>query len=232
MTFTQTDRIAIVLANRRFLYEFFQHIFGKEPNNKLIEIITSEHTIEAFRLFLNDNNCKYESYFELLKELKQEFNNNHEVTIDKLRGEYTNLMIGPNKLPAPPWESVYTTKERTLFQLSTLEVRRKYLKYHFLPENYPYVADDHLAIELDFMSNLAKFAIDAFEAGQLDEMKKVLSDQKKFLDEHLLCWTGNFSEQIQTSKTNYFYPYTAKLMDQILRTDSLILDELILLMNN
>lgn len=227
MTTAQIDGMTIVLANRRYLYELFQHLFGQEPNNKLMEIVTSEHTIEGLSLFLNDNNFLNESYFELLRELKQQIENNQDFTIDKLRCEYTNLMIGPNKLPAPPWESVYITKERTLFQQSTLEVRHKYLEYQFLPENYPNEADDHLAIELDFMSKLAKFAISAFESGKMDEMKKVLIDQKQFLDEHLLSWTKEFSEQIQNSKTHYFYPQTAKLMDQILRTDSVILDELI-----
>lgn len=230
MTTAQTDGITIVLSTRRYLYELFQHLFGQEPNIELMEIVTNKHTIEALSLFLNDNNFIYESYCELLRELKQELNNNHEVTIDKLRCEYTNLFIGPNKLPAPPWESVYIMKERILFQQSTLEVRRKYLEYHFLPESYPCEADDHLAIELDFMSKLAEFAINAFDDGKMDEMKKVLLDQKHFLDEHLLNWTRDFSEQIQNSKTHYFYPYTAKLMDLILKTDSVILDELISLM--
>ncbi|MEI3231097.1 MAG: molecular chaperone TorD family protein, partial [Gordonibacter pamelaeae] len=48
--------------------------------------------------------------------------------LGQLRSVYTKLFIGPAKLPAPPWESVYATGGRPLlFQESTLAVRRRLL---------------------------------------------------------------------------------------------------------
>ncbi|MCB8816455.1 molecular chaperone TorD family protein [Desulfosporosinus shakirovi] len=74
--------------------------------------------------------------------------------------EYTRLFIGPTKLPVPPWESVYVSKERLLFQESSLKVRQRqcYLNYNFLPAKYRSEADDHIALELDFMYNLSSLA--------------------------------------------------------------------------
>jgi TorA maturation chaperone TorD len=88
-------------------------------------------------------------YQALLADLKRAVALEAEAVLARLKSEYTALMIGPAKLPAPPWESAYLTRERIIFQESTLKVRRAYQKYQFLPANYPYEADDHLALELD-----------------------------------------------------------------------------------
>lgn len=224
---TQNDGIAIFLANRHYLYELLQHIFGHEPNYELIEIAVSEHTQETLKLLLDEDEHKLDDYLALLAEVKQGILTDSTGMVDKLNSEYTYLLIGPNKLPAPPWESVYLNEERTIFQESTLRVRSSYLKYQFLPENYPREADDHLALELDFMSHLAKLALERFEDEDIEEVKRVLSDQKGFLEEHLLIWIGSFAKQMQLSKTYFFYPKMALLAEQVLKMDAAALEEII-----
>ncbi|MBP1759719.1 MAG: cytoplasmic chaperone TorD family protein [Firmicutes bacterium] len=226
----QNEGIAILLANRCFLYKLLQRIFGDEPNAELMEIALSQHTQEALQLLLNEDEQQFDTYFELLTQLRQALEDDAEITLDKLKDEYTYLLIGPNKLPAPPWESVYLTKERTIFQESTLNVRRIYLGYNFLPANYPHEADDHLALELDFMAHLAELTQGCFEEEKTEEIKKLLLDQKAFLDEHLLVWIGDFAKQIQQGKTQYFYPQIAELMEQVLIIDAAVLDEILSLM--
>lgn len=223
---TYNDGIAIFLANRHYLYGLLQHIFGHEPSLELMEIAVSVHTQEALRLVLDEDEDKLESYLAVLAELKQGIFTDPDGTLDKLKGEYTYLLLGPNKLPAPPWESVYLTEERTIFQESTLKVRQAYLNYQFLPANYPHEADDHLALELDFMSQLAKLAQERLEEGNIEEVKQLLSDQKAFLEDHLLVWIGDFAEQIQSSKTHFLYPQLAALTEQVLKIDTAALDEL------
>jgi len=227
---TQNDGIAIVLANRHYVYELLQHIFGHEPGKELLEIITNKHTQEALELLLDEGNNDLNAYLAFLEELQQAISVDVEATLDKLKNEYTCLMIGPNKLPAPPWESVYLSKERTIFQESTLKVRQAYLKYQFLPANYPHEADDHIALELDFMAHLAKLSLERFEEENIEEAKRLLSDQKAFLEKHLLVWIGDYAKEIQLSKTHYFYPQTAELTEQVLKIDAAVLDELISLL--
>ncbi len=223
----QNDGIAIFLANRHYLYELLQHIFGHEPNYELIEIVVSEHTQEALKLLLGEDIHKLDDYLAVLAEVKQGILTDSTGMIDKLKSEYTYLLLGPNKLPAPPWESVYLNEERTIFQESTLRVRSSYLEYQFLPANYPKEADDHLALELDFMGHLSNLALERFEDENIEEVKRVLSDQKAFLEEHLLIWIGSFAEQIQLSKTHFFYPQMALLTEQVLKMDAAALEELI-----
>jgi len=223
---TQNDGIAILLANRSYLYTLLQRIFGDEPNQELLEIVTNQHTQESLRLLEDEERKTFNTTLDLLKDLKQDLITDFERTLDMLKSEYTVLLIGPNKLPAPPWESVYITKERTLFQESTLKVRRVYLKYNFLPAKYPQEADDHIALELDFMANLAGLTLTGFEEERIAEVRKLLYDQKVFLEEHLLVWIGDFSEQIQQGKTQYFYPQMAKLVEQMLRIDMTLVKEI------
>jgi len=226
----QNEGIAILFANRYYLYKLLHRIFGDEPNSELMEIATNQHTQEALQLLLNEDEHQFDAYFELLTQLRQVMGDDSAGTLDKLKGEYTYLLIGPNKLPAPPWESVYITKDRTIFQESTLKVRRIYLGYNFLPANYPHEADDHIALELDFMAHLAGLAQDCFEEEKTEEVKKLLLDQKAFLDEHLLVWIGEFAEQIKQGKTQYFYPQMAALTEQLLKLDAAVLDEVLSLM--
>lgn len=237
---TQNDQIAIILANRYFLYDLFQHVFSHESSMALVEIVIGEHTQEALGLLFADENDDHESqpeivaykaYLELVAELKQALDREPEGTLEKLKSEYTYLLIGPNKLPAPPWESVYLTKERLIFQESTLKVRQKYLKYHFLPANYPHEADDHIAFELDFMGRLAKSTYESFDNSNVEDMKNLLSDQKAFLEEDLLVWIGDFANEIQKSRTHYFYPQIAALVHEFLKIDREILDEVISMFN-
>lgn len=224
---TEFDNITIILASRCFQYQFLQKIFGNEPSLELIEIGVREHTKEALELLLDETDHRFKDYLALLAGLKQELALDAPATLSKLKDEYARLFIGPNTLPAPPWESVYISNERTLFQPNTLEVRRIYAEYNFLPGNYPHEADDHLALELDFMHNLARMAQTFCEEGNNGQAKKVLGIQKGFLEQHLLNWIGDFVSDIQKSKTRHLYPQTAVVAEQVLILDREILDELV-----
>jgi len=222
----ENDSIAIILANRQYVYTLLQRIFGNEPSKESLTVIIGEQTKEYLELFFDHDDDTFRDFLSLLEELKQSVSVNTDETLDKLQREYTHLMIGPNKLPAPPWESVYRSEARVIFQESTLIVRRAYLNYNFLPANYPHEADDHIALELDFMAHLAKLLLESFEENQIEEVKKLLADQKSFLEEHLLTWVGQFAEQIQNSKTHYFYPQIAEMTHQFLQIDAEIINEL------
>lgn len=226
----QNDGIAILLANRHYLYGLLQRIFGNEPSSQLIEAATSDHSRDALRLWLNEDESDFSDYLSLLSDVGVDFAKDREKVMDQLKSEYTYLFIGPNKLPAPPWESVYLSEERTIFQESTLKVRRAYLEYQFLPSNYPHEADDHLAMELDFMVHLSKMAFECFEEENYEEVKKILTSQKKFLKEHLLLWIKDFAQAIQNSKTHYFYPPVASLTEKILFSDDAVLQDVLSVM--
>ena len=225
ITAERNDEIAIVLAGRNYIYRVLKNVFGQEPDLQLLESVTSDFTGEVLDLML-DEEC-FALYKEVTAHLHKALSLGSEEALDRIKSEYVYLMLGPGKLPAPPWESVYVSKARVLFQESTLKVRQAYLEYQFLPVAYPHVADDHIAIEMDFMAQLGQMCQESFENDDVQGLQKILTDQKSFLENHLLVWIGDFAEQIKSSKTHHFYPQMASLAKHITYADRTAIDELL-----
>lgn len=223
----QHEAISILLTGRCYLYPLLQAVFGREPDAALLDAVTGEYTRDVLDLFSVEEGGALAGHLALFATLRHEGEVDLAGLLDRLCDEYTRLLIGPGKVPAPPWESVYLSKDRLLFQESTLKVRRAYQAYGLLPAEYPRVADDHLAMELGFMAHLARISEERFDADDTQGFVQVLTDQKAFLDDHLLKWIGTFAEKMQESKTNLFYPQMAQLAERAITFDRAILEELL-----
>ena len=117
--------------------------------------------------------------------------------LDAWKAEYTRLFVGPAALPAPPWESVYTSHGRLVMQPSTLEVRSAYHKCGFEPALCRRVPDDHVALELDFMAALAKEALEARQRADAKGARDALAASAQFLQEHLGVWVQEFADALR-----------------------------------
>ena len=218
---SKQEGIAVLLASRTYLYRLLQSLFGNEPTLKGIEILNSDYTETALSLLTLEKSSS------LLRSFSELWEQNQEKLLEQAGSEYTRLFIGPTKLPAPPWESVYVTEERLIFQESTLRVRQCYLKYNFLPAHYRSEADDHIALELDFMYNLCSIAETAFQAEDMSQVAEVLLDQKAFLEEHLLVWTPQYIKDLQAATSHPLYQGLAFLLDDFLKTDFAVIEEIL-----
>ena len=208
----------LLLCNRLFLYSLLHKLFGREPDEELLNILTEEHTGEAFALLSEEEKDIMDRTAAFLKEVREEKQN--PAFLEEAKDEYTRLFIGPVSLVAPPWESVYGQKDAMLFQESTLEVRNTYRQYGLIPEGYPHVADDSLALELHFMALLAQRGLDAFYAGKNDDLTADLTGSSDFLKKHLLVWVPKFLERMKGAKTNILYPQMCLVLDEFLRKDA------------
>ena len=203
------EAVELLLSNR---------LFGREPDEELLNILTDEHTGEAFGLLSEEEKDIMDRTAVFLGEIREEKQN--PAFLEEAKDEYTRLFIGPMSLVAPPWESVYGQKDAMLFQESTLEVRNTYRQYGLIPEGYPHVADDSLALELHFMALLAQRGLDAFYAGKNDELTADLTGSSDFLKKHLLVWVPKFLERMKGAKTNILYPQMCLVLDEFLRKDA------------
>lgn len=215
----------LLLCNRLFLYSLLHKLFGREPDEELLNILTDEHTGEAFALLSEEEKDIMDRTAAFLKEIREEKQN--PAFLEEAKDEYTRLFIGPVSLVAPPWESVYGQKDAMLFQESTLEVRNTYRQFGLIPEGYPRVADDSLALELHFMALLAQRGLDAFYAGKYDELAADLSGSADFLKKHLLVWVPKFLERMKGAKSNILYPQMCLALDEFLRKDAGTVSEIL-----
>lgn len=215
--------IELLLVNRQFCYSLLYHAFGREPDAAFMSLLLAENTEENFALLGGETLECVPAFLCSLREKAEDSG-----FLDQVRAEYMRLFVGPDRLPAPPWESVYLGEDGTLFQLSTLEVRNCYRSFGLLPEEYPRVADDSLALELGFMSTLASWATDAFRQNQTEELKKYLEGSEEFLRKHLLRWIPKFLERLSKAcSEGILYPKLCRILDVFLKKDELVLKEIL-----
>jgi TorA maturation chaperone TorD len=223
MTEEQKSTVEILLANRLYVYSLLYKVLAREPDAELLNLLTAESAGEAFALLGSEEDtlAKVPAFFTQLRgELSDEF-------ISEARNEFTRLFIGPIKLVAPPWESVYIGKETMLFQESTLAVRRFYQSYGLQPEGYPRVADDSLALELAFMSKMAERACNAFEQDKREDLISALNGSCEFLTKHMLVWIPKFLERMNESPSNVLYPQMCLILSAFISADKDVLTELL-----
>jgi len=128
-----------------------------------------------------------------------------DVALETLQAEYTRLFIGPGPVVAPPWESVYVSEERLLFQRETFQVRAWYARFDLTVPNLHREPDDHIGLELSFVAHLAELALRAIQAQEQERFQEALEAQRRFLAEHLLRWGPGWCSSVEAASANEFY---------------------------
>lgn len=126
-------------------------------------------------------------------------------TFERLVSDYTRLFIGPGKVMAPPWESVVLSQDHLTFQEQTLRVREWYRKFGLQTVRLYSEPDDHLGLELAFLSHLAQLALEASDRGDQTAYASYLQAQHDFLREHALKWVPLWTELVlQHAQTDFW----------------------------
>ncbi len=198
-----TEDIAFVLDVRSFLYQLFRRVLGEEPDAEMVSAAASPATEDALGFYLGEESGRGREFVRQATQLLEAPAAGDVApvaspdAVDSLRGEYTRLFIGPQRLEAQPWESVYLSDDNLLFQESTLEVRRAYLSEGLLPAEYPHVADDHIALELAFLACLSKRLDD--KGTSRGQAHRLVCVQRDFLDNHLLRWVRDYADRMRAA---------------------------------
>ena len=211
------EAFEVILTNRAFLYMLFYKTFGREPDAAYLDVLEDKAVQEAFSLLsqnADDTMSKAAAFVSSVCEKRKDADFLHQLIHECMR-----LFIGPEKLVAPPWESVYRSKEGLLFQESTLTIREIFRKEGYLPEGYPRVPDDSLALELDFMSRMAARSLAALQSDQADELKRTLAVQESFIRVHLLFFVPKLLERMEESSLRLFYPQMTKILIAFMQLD-------------
>ncbi len=219
------DAIKVLLAGRSGMYRLCQSILGNEPTAELLEQITSQSACQVFQLFTEGQET-FTQATEALIEAANEWRTVGEPILAKISNNFTVLFVGPAMPEAPPWESYHLGAHHTLFEKITLEVRKAYVDQGFVPAAYPHIADDHIGIELDFLTRLAEKAEAAYEAGDVLIVMDTLKATEQFLHEHLGKWISRYADCINKSNQSYFYKEASVVLEAFLDIDRQALSEL------
>ncbi len=142
--------------------------------------------------FLDTETEKYASGLGMLTNLSKE-------DIELVELEFTRLFIGPNKLPAPPYESVYCGEERMLMTEDTMIVRNFYAEAGLEVKEFNIEVDDHIEFELEFICYLLHKSINDPNA---DERTKAEELYQLFFSTRFAKWVPlHCDDVIKSSKS-------------------------------
>jgi TorA maturation chaperone TorD len=135
---------------------------------------------------------------------------------EALKADYTRLFQGPGKVLAPPWESVYFSEERMTFQQQTLDVRNWYRRFGLQAVRLYQEPDDHIGLELIFVSHLAQRSLQALEQNDIAAFETLIAAQRDFLTAHLLKWAALWGKAVRSQVRTDFFRGIALLTQGVL----------------
>ncbi len=133
-------------------------------------------------------------------------------SLNALRADYVRLFVGIGRVLAPPWESVYFNDGRMVFQEQTLQVREWFRRFGVETEKLHREPDDHIGLELSFISHLAMLGLQALDEKDDTKFEQILKAQRQFITEHLQRWAPNWCKLVEENAKTDFYRGLAKLV--------------------
>jgi putative dimethyl sulfoxide reductase chaperone len=143
---------------------------------------------------------------------------------DEMRADYTRLFIGLNKILATPWESVHLGDDHLVFQKRTLEVRAWYKRFGLESEKIHQEPDDHIGLELMFLSHLSTLGIEAQDHQDNSRFESLLEAQREFIKQHLGVWALTWCGLVEKNARTDFYRGLALLTRGVLFEVSEVLE--------
>lgn len=137
--------------------------------------------------------------------------------LEPLKIDFSKLFVGPYKLFAAPYGSVYLDSERQVMGDSTLDVKTRYREAGLDTAKNFKDAPDHISAELEFMYYLIFKEIEAFSKADMETAIDFVQKQKSFLEDHLMAWGLEFAGNIIEYAENPFYRNLAKVTEAFLK---------------
>ena len=126
--------------------------------------------------------------------------------IQTLKLDYADLFVGPDRLKAAPWGSVYLAEEQTTFGESTLAVRAFYRQHGMAIETGEHEPDDHIGLMFAFIAWVGEQGLDIDVDIDADEpLQPAFCALRTFLEEHVLTWVPRLCELVQKDATTDLY---------------------------
>ena len=204
---------AQVNARRASAYSFASRVFAKEVDDELLE------QMRAMRFPVSTGEAKTDEGNRLLAGY---LSNTWGGTLQELAVDYVRTFIGSGNdafSAAYPFESVYTSPKRLMMQEARDEVLAIYRSEGLDKSADWKESEDHVAAELEFMATLATSTAAACEAGDEEEVARLVRVQEGFLSDHLYAWTGMFTADMRMRAQTDFYLGMASYLDGLLTSD-------------
>lgn len=136
-----------------------------------------------------------------------------EARIERIRADHAALFLGAGKSKAPPWESVYRSPERLVWQAPAYAVLEHYARAGFGYDNATAVPPDHIGRELLFVATLD---VEATSSEDPERARALVAARRAFLRDHVLVWAPAFLDDVRAHASTEFYRALADALRALL----------------
>ncbi|MDF2876108.1 MAG: dmsD 1 [Sporomusa sp.] len=216
------ERLASWLHEREFIYSLLACLYKASPATQLLKTLSANRLltslVEDYEPLVAPEQIEvYSAVQRLQDELDLGLRNPADYQ-KLLQADFNHLFVGPGHLAAPPWESVYRSRERLIFGEQTLAVREFYRSFGLETKKRRSEPDDHISLELEFMAWLCKQA--AKPDISTEKLNLYMSGQTRFLSGHILEWAPALCDDIRKAAELNFFRGLALLTKQWLKADA------------
>lgn len=220
-TATDDEKLELIFDQRADTYGFLSRLYRKEVSQELLDEMHGLHYPVS-----TGNDDSDEGYRLIATYLSGIWEN----TVTELAADFMRVFFGhgyDGHAAAYPYESVYTSEKRLLMQDARDEVLALYRAAGLKKDESWKDAEDHIALELEYMQILSHRTADALRAGDSDTAYSLVKTQRNFLLDHLGGWAPLLTEQIRHFAKTDFYRGLAYLTDGYLATDQELLEDML-----
>lgn len=197
------QELAAVLTAEQLVFSLLARLLLDHPNHEWIQGLVAEGLFEEIPLASRGG---VQEGADLIRGwLAERDQTLDEETYNEIALDYTHLFVGPGRVLAPPWESVYFNENRLTFQQETLDVRNWYRRYGLESEKLRSEPDDHVGLELSFLAYLASQALAALRSGSPEEADELLAAQRQFLQAHPMRWVSQWAQEVSDHARTDFW---------------------------
>lgn len=209
-----------LMKSRAQAYGMLARLFREEVD------LATLRELQAMRFPTATGNATVdEGYHQLFEYLRRAW----EDSVTELAIDYVRTFIGHGVngySAAYPYESVYTSERRLLMQEARAEVLAT-LRENELKRGDCNEAEDHIALELEFMQRMALRAAEALADEAEDEAVAYLRTSYEFLENHLLNWVPMLVTDMRLHSKTLFYQGLGQLTLGTIEEDGAVLRELL-----
>jgi TorA maturation chaperone TorD len=223
VTYLGEDRASFISWNeqRVMTYGFLSRLYGYEVDQPMLDQI--HDTLYPAATGDDDMDQGYLLIATYLSNLDDS-------SLTDLAIDYSRSFCGngtDTHAAAYPHESVYTSEKRLTMQEARDEVLALYRSEGLEISKTWTEREDHIALELEFVQELANRAIARLKTGDDDIARRYLVKQRNFIEDHLYSWTPMMTADLRKFAKTELYQGLAFLTDGFLANDLQAIDDIL-----
>jgi putative dimethyl sulfoxide reductase chaperone len=196
MTYGKNDELNNILKGYNMLLYFAGTMIMFDPSQECIHDFWSKGILKS--LPVSSPNPRFiKAASQLRESVGDQFS-----SLGMMKEDYHILFTRSGNPLAPPFESVYRSWDHQRLDKPVSEVKEFYKSYGWESKFKGKISDDHLGIELLFLTLMIEKYLEIDDEFCNSEMRNEI---RRFIDQHLMSWIPGWNEQLQQHASTLSY---------------------------